>query len=160
MNLSPHILISFDLFVRAVLTSRNPLRVKIKVVKGTSRYKCLMSIAQHFIWGDFKKRFCLMWTIFKVITAFVAIFLLFSVWVFWPMRHVGSSSLTGDQTGTPAALEGEVLTTEPWGKSPYFNSSCFRRCSSGGGNTIFSKSSTISLPTISSTSQPHLEIML
>ena len=54
-----------------------------------------------------------MWTIFKVITAFVAIFLLFSVWVFWPMRHVGSSSLTGDQTGAPAALEGEVLTTEP-----------------------------------------------
>ena len=31
-----------------------------------------------------------MWTIFKVITEFITVLLLFYVLVFWPMKHVGS----------------------------------------------------------------------
>lgn len=46
MNMSPYILISFDLLARAVLTPRNPLRVKVKIVE---RMLKKTSIAQHFI---------------------------------------------------------------------------------------------------------------
>lgn len=46
MNMSPYILISFDLLASAVLTSRNPLRVKVKIVE---RMLKKMAIAQHFI---------------------------------------------------------------------------------------------------------------
>ena len=60
-----------------------------------------------------------MWTIFKVFAEFAAILLLFHVFVFLAIRHVGSSSPTRDQTHTPA-LE-EVLTTDHQG-SPQVSS--------------------------------------
>lgn len=59
MNMSPYILISFDLLARAVLTSRNPLRVKVKIVEGTSRHECYRKCQLHSILfeGIFKKDF-------------------------------------------------------------------------------------------------------
>ena len=57
-----------------------------------------------------------MWTIFKVFIEFVTILLLFYVLVFWPQ---GMWDLPGPGIEpTPPALEGEVLTTGPPGKSP------------------------------------------
>ena len=68
-----------------------------------------------------KTFFFLMWTIFwKVCIEFVTILLLFYVLVYWPQGMWDLSSSTRDRT--LPALEGEVLTTGPPGKSlPFFN---------------------------------------
>ena len=62
-----------------------------------------------------------MWTIFKVFIEFVTILLLFYVLDFWPwgMWHVACGILapTPGFEPAPPALEGEVLTTGPPGKS-------------------------------------------
>ena len=57
-----------------------------------------------------------MWTIFKVFTEFVTVFLLFSVLVFLATRRGILAPQPGIEPTTPA-LEGEVLTTELLGKS-------------------------------------------
>ena len=57
-----------------------------------------------------------MWTIFKVFIEFATILLLFSMFQFLARGMWGLSSLTRDQTRTPA-LEGEVLTSGQSGKS-------------------------------------------
>ena len=56
-----------------------------------------------------------MWTIFKVFTEFVTVFLLFSVLVFLATRRGILAPQPGIEPTTPA-LEGEVLTTELLGK--------------------------------------------
>ena len=55
--------------------------------------------------------------VFKVFIEFVTILLLFYVLEFWPRGMWDLNYLTSDQTCTPSALEGEVLTTGPPGKS-------------------------------------------
>ena len=60
-----------------------------------------------------------MWTIFKVFTEFVTVFLLFSVLVFLATRRGILAPQPGIEPTTPA-LEGEVLTTELLGKSLFF----------------------------------------
>ena len=57
-----------------------------------------------------------MWTIFKVFIEFVTILLLFYVLAFLARRHVDFSSGPGNETAPPA-LEGELFTTGPPGKS-------------------------------------------
>ena len=57
-----------------------------------------------------------MWTIFKVFVEFVTALLLFRVLVFWPRGMWGLSSPPRIEHAPPA-LEGEVLTTGPAGKS-------------------------------------------
>ena len=65
-------------------------------------------------------KFLKMWTIFKVFIECVTVLLLVSV--SWLRRMWELSSLTRDQTCTPA-LEDEVLTIQPLGMSlwTYFN---------------------------------------
>ena len=58
----------------------------------------------------------LMWTIFKVFIEFVIILLLLLLFFFWLRDRRDLSSPNRDQTLTPA-LEGEVLTPGPPGKS-------------------------------------------
>ena len=60
----------------------------------------------------------LIWTIFKVFTEFVTLSLLF--YVFWFFGHEACGILVPQPEIEPAppALEGEVLTTGPPGKSP------------------------------------------
>ena len=57
-----------------------------------------------------------MWTIFKVFTEFVTVFLLFCVLFFLATRRGILAPQPGIEPTTPA-LEGEVLTTELLGKS-------------------------------------------
>ena len=57
-----------------------------------------------------------MWAIFKVFVEFVTVLLLFPVLVFWPRGMWGLSSPPGIEHAPPA-LEGEVFTTGPPGKS-------------------------------------------
>ena len=58
-----------------------------------------------------------MWAIFKVFIEFVTILLLFYLLVFLALRHVGSSLSEPGSKPLSSALEGEVLTTGPPGKS-------------------------------------------
>ena len=59
-----------------------------------------------------------MWTIFKLFVEFVTILLLFHVLVFWPQGMWDSQLLDqGSNLDPTPALEGEVLTTGPPGKS-------------------------------------------
>ena len=60
-----------------------------------------------------------MWTIFKVFIEFVTILLLF--YVFWLFGHETCGILAPSPGIEPAppALEGEVLTTGPHGKSQH-----------------------------------------
>ena len=57
-----------------------------------------------------------MWTILKVFSEFVPVLLLSYVLVFWPQGIWDLNSLTRDQTCI-SYIQGEVLTTVPWGKS-------------------------------------------
>ena len=61
--------------------------------------------------------FFLMWIIFKIFIAFVTIVFLFCVLVCWPQGTWELSSLTRDQTCTPA-LDDQVLITGPSDMSP------------------------------------------
>ena len=62
-----------------------------------------------------------MWTIFKLFIEFVTILLLFHVLVFWPQGMWDSQLLDqGSNLDPTPALEGEVLTTGPPGKSLSF----------------------------------------
>ena len=61
-----------------------------------------------------------MWTVFIIYIEFVTILLLIYVLT---TRHVESSSLTMDQT-CPSALEGEIPTTGPPGKSQESSHMC------------------------------------
>ena len=73
----------------------------------------------------FKVCLFLIWTIFKVFIEFVTILLLFYVLAFWPPVMWNQSQLPGTEPASPA-LEGEVLTTRPPGKSLiHFNLSRF-----------------------------------
>ena len=67
----------------------------------------------------FLRFFFLMWTILKFFIEFVTILLLLYVLGFWPWGIWGLTSPTRDQTCI-LALEGEVLTTGPPGKSLSF----------------------------------------
>ena len=61
-----------------------------------------------------------MWTVFKVFIESVTILLLFHILVFWPQGVWDLSSSTREaklSKPVPPALEGEVLTTGPPGKS-------------------------------------------
>ena len=58
-----------------------------------------------------------MWPISKVSIEFAATSLLLYVLIFWPQVVQDLGSPTKDQTPAPSALEGEVLTTRPPGKS-------------------------------------------
>ena len=58
----------------------------------------------------------LMWTILKVFIEFVTILLRYYVLVFWPRGMWDLSPRLGIEPAPPA-LEGEVLTTGPPGKS-------------------------------------------
>ena len=71
-----------------------------------------------------------MWAILKVfiesVTILFAFFLI--LWFFLAARHVGFNALTRDQTHINPAVEGEILTTGPPGKSPimvYLNEIAF-----------------------------------
>ena len=61
----------------------------------------------------------LMWTIFKVFIDFVTILLLFYVW-FFGRDACGILVPRPGIKPAPPALEGEVLTTEPPGKSLFW----------------------------------------
>ena len=62
-----------------------------------------------------------MWTIFKLFIEFVTILLLCHVLVFWPRGLWDSQRLDrGSNLDPTPALEGEVLTTGPPGKSLTF----------------------------------------
>ena len=56
----------------------------------------------------------------KFFTEFVTVLLLFYVLAFLAMRHEDLRSLSRNQT-IPPALEGEVLTTGPPGKSQHYH---------------------------------------
>ena len=80
-----------------------------------------MSILQYpffFFFCKFFKKIFLVWTIFKVFIEFVTILLLFYVlvFIFGPEAWGFLVHLPGIKP-TPPALEGEVLTTGPSGKS-------------------------------------------
>ena len=60
-----------------------------------------------------------MWPISKVSSEFAATSLLLYVFIFWPQVVQDLGSPTKDQTPAPSALEGEVLSTGPPGKSDY-----------------------------------------
>ena len=74
-----------------------------------------------------------MWSILKAfiesVTILFAFFFFFLIlWVFLAARHVGFNTLTRDQTHIDPAVEGEILTTGPPGKSPimvYLNEIAF-----------------------------------
>ena len=72
-----------------------------------------------FLFLFFFLKIILMWTIFKVFIEFVTILLLFYVF-FWFFGHEACGILAPRPGIEPAppALEGEVLTTGPPGKSP------------------------------------------
>ena len=61
-----------------------------------------------------------MWTIFKVFIEFVTILLLFYVFWFFGLETCGVLALRPGIEPAPPALEGEVLTIGPPGKSPLF----------------------------------------
>ena len=77
---------------------------------------CMFALLPLKLFFYFKEFFFLRWTILKVIMEFVTILLLFSVSLFLEMRHVRFSFPTKNQSST-LALEGEVQTTGPPGKS-------------------------------------------
>ena len=58
-----------------------------------------------------------MWTIFKVFTEFVTILLLFHVLVFLGLEACGILASQSGSKPAPLAVEGEVSTTGPPGKS-------------------------------------------
>ena len=65
----------------------------------------------------------LMWIIFKVFIELLTVLLLVYVWFFWSRGMWNLSSLTGLKPA-PSALEGEVLTTGPPGKSQMWLFKC------------------------------------
>ena len=74
-----------------------------------------------FLWlSNSVLRFFFIWTIFKVFIAFVTIFLLFYVLVFFFFSLTACGTFAPDQGSNPHPLhlEGEILTTGPSGKSP------------------------------------------
>ena len=70
----------------------------------------------YFLKKCFLKIFFLMWSIFKVFIEFVTILLLFMFWYFAPEACGILTPQPGIKTML-LALEGEVLTTGPLGKS-------------------------------------------
>ena len=86
----------------------------VKLFMNILSFKYLKSLLKLYCFFFF-----LMWTIFKVFIEFVTILLLFCVLVFWLGGMWDLSSPTRDQT-IPPALEGEILTTGPPGKSLVF----------------------------------------
>ena len=76
----------------------------------------LVIAIKDFSQNFFRFLFFLVWAIFKVFIEFVTILLLFYVLGFWPRGMWDLSFPTRDGTAPPA-LEGDVLTTGPPGKS-------------------------------------------
>ena len=86
---------------------------------GRKQPCCLILALRHWSFTLKKKKFVLMWNVFKVPIESVTILLSYVLY-FWLRSRWNLNSLTRDRTHTPM-LEGKVLTSRPLGESLTFH---------------------------------------